>query len=217
MLEIFDVSFDMISNNKMDEMFTLRKGTFKDRLNWAVKCTGEMEFDEYDGQHTNYLLGIKDESLVCSVRFIEMQYPNMIDGTFSSFFKDVKIPQGNYIESSRFFVDRTRAKNLNPGKNPVAIMLFLAMVNYAQNYHYDGILTIVSHPMLTILKRSGWGISVISQGISEKDKPVYLLHLPVDKENQQILIDRINQHNRIGSGAFNKWPLALPLIKERVE
>ncbi|MBQ4796985.1 acyl-homoserine-lactone synthase, partial [Pectobacterium versatile] len=30
MLEIFDVSFSLMSNNKLDEVFTLRKDTFKD-------------------------------------------------------------------------------------------------------------------------------------------------------------------------------------------
>lgn len=39
MLEIFDVNHTLLSETKSEELFTLRKETFKDRLNWAVQCT----------------------------------------------------------------------------------------------------------------------------------------------------------------------------------
>lgn len=214
MLEMVDVSYAEISNNKKNELFTLRKATFKDRLDWAVTCSGNMEFDQYDNQHTNYLLGIHNGELICSVRFIEMQYPNMLEGTFFSFFQELKIPAGNYIESSRFFVDRTRSRNLNPLKNKVTLMLFLSMVNYSRHYNYDGILTIVSHAMLTILKRSGWGITVIEQGLSEKRQPIYLLLLPNDDHNQKILIDRITQDDAPEFDCLMTWPLSFSLITE---
>ncbi|MFC3396073.1 acyl-homoserine-lactone synthase [Brenneria rubrifaciens] len=214
MLEIFDVSFNLISNKEIDELFTLRKETFKDRLNWSVNCINGMEFDEYDGENTNYILGVKNKTIVCSVRMIEMKYPNMITGTFFNYFNEIKIPEGNYIESSRFFVDRERARALIGNNNPVCLMLFLSMINYARNYHYDGIYTIVSRSMLTILKRSGWRLSVVGEGLSEKNENIYLLFLPIDCASQHALIERIVKSKKTEPESFENWPLVFPIKKE---
>ncbi|GKW41672.1 acyl-homoserine-lactone synthase [Pectobacterium parvum] len=210
MLEIFDVNHTLLSEKKSEELFTLRKETFKDRLNWAVQCTDGMEFDQYDNNNTTYLFGIKDNTVICSLRFIETKYPNMITGAFFPYFKAINIPEGNYLESSRFFVDKSRAKDILGNEYPISSMLFLSMINYSRDKGYDGIYTIVSHPMLTILKRSGWGIRVVEQGLSEKEERVYLVFLPVDDENQEALARRINRNGRFMSNALNQWPLRVP-------
>ncbi|QWC53028.1 acyl-homoserine-lactone synthase CarI [Pectobacterium atrosepticum] len=210
MLEIFDVNHTLLSETKSEELFPLRKETFKDRLNWAVQCTDGMEFDQYDNNNTTYLFGIKDNTVICSLRFIETKYPNMITGTFFPYFKEINIPDGNYLESSRFFVDKSRAKDILGNEYPISSMLFLSMINYSRDKGYDGIYTIVSHPMLTILKRSGWGISVVEQGLSEKEEKVYLVFLPVDDENQEALARRINRSGTFMSNELKQWPLRLP-------
>ncbi|AFR01497.1 acyl-homoserine-lactone synthase [Pectobacterium brasiliense] len=210
MLEIFDVNHTLLSETKSEELFTLRKETFKDRLNWAVQCTDGMEFDQYDNNNTTYLFGIKDNTVICSLRFIETKYPNMITGTFFPYFKEINIPEGNYLESSRFFVDKSRAKDILGNEYPISSMLFLSMINYSKDKGYDGIYTIVSHPMLTILKRSGWGIRVVEQGLSEKEERVYLVFLPVDDENQEALARRINRSGTFMSNELKQWPLRVP-------
>ncbi|WP_409159730.1 acyl-homoserine-lactone synthase CarI [Pectobacterium sp. B2J-2] len=210
MLEIFDVNHALLSETKSEELFTLRKETFKDRLDWAVQCTDGMEFDQYDNNNTTYLFGIKDNTVICSLRFIETRYPNMITGTFFHYFKEINIPEGNYLESSRFFVDKSRAKDILGNEYPISSMLFLSMINYSRHKGYDGIYTIVSHPMLTILKRSGWGISVVEQGLSEKQERVYLVFLPVDDENQEALARRINRSGAFMNNELKQWPLRVP-------
>lgn len=210
MLEIFDVNHTLLSETKSEELFTLRKETFKDRLNWAVQCTDGMEFDQYDNNNTTYLFGIKDNTVICSLRFIETKYPNMITGTFFPYFKEINIPEGNYLESSRFFVDKSRAKDILGNEYPISSMLFLSMINYSKDKGYDGIYTIVSHPMLTILKRSGWGIRVVEQGLSEKEERVYLVFLPVDDENQEALARRINRSGTFMGNELKQWPLRVP-------
>ena len=51
MIEIFDVDYNLLSDNRSKELFSLRKRTFKDRLDWIVNCENNMEFDEYDKNH----------------------------------------------------------------------------------------------------------------------------------------------------------------------
>ncbi|WP_063654423.1 acyl-homoserine-lactone synthase [Candidatus Arsenophonus triatominarum] len=217
MLEIFDVNYNLLTEKKSKELFTLRKETFKDRLNWAVNCINGMEFDEYDNDKANYLFGVRSNTIICSVRFIEMQFPNMITGTFAPFFKHLNLPKGNYIESSRFFVAKDRTKELNCDKYPVFFILCLAMINYAQKGDYDGILTIISHGMLKVVERSGWEVSIIEQGLSEKNEKVYLLLLPIDSKNQNKLIGRIRRHyDRLVNNNLKKWPLIYPSFGDRL-
>lgn len=206
-MEIFAMSYNELSVNSSHELFSLRKDVFKDRLNWAVKCFNDMEFDEYDNQNTTYLLGLHNKVVLCSLRFIEIQYPNMITGTFRDYFDLAKLPEGNYIESSRFFVDKMRSQHEGCNNVPLSTMLFLGALNYAKKHAYDGILTIISHPMLIIMKRSGWKLTIIDQGISEKNESIYLLQLPVDEENQNILINKINRNGLLYRDLLGGWPL----------
>lgn len=216
MLEIFDISYSILSEKKSEELFSLRKEVFKDRLDWAVSCVNGLEFDIYDNHHANYLFGVIDNSIICGARLIEMKYPNMVTGTFSPYFKDVTLPEGNYIESSRFFVDKFRINKMKIKTYPVSLLLFLSTINYSMQYNYDGILTIVSHAMLAILQRSGWVFSVISQGISEKNESIYLLQLPTDTENQDRLIRRIKEKISIENNKLKSWPLVCSLNEESV-
>ena len=62
MLKLFNVNFDSMPERKLDEIFTLRKITFKDRLDWKVTCTDGRESDQYDDENTNYILGIIEDT-----------------------------------------------------------------------------------------------------------------------------------------------------------
>ena len=208
-MEIFDVSYRLLSDYQASELFLLRKMVFKDRLNWAVNCKNNMEYDEYDDIHATYLFGVQDEQIICSLRFIEIKYPNMINGVFKSYFNKIKVPNGNYLEASRLFIDKNRAKRMKLQSYPISSMLFLAMINYTRHQGYEGIYAIISHPMLTICKRSGWLVSVIEQGMSEKNTIIYLVYMPVDDRNQQILIHKVNQVLPIRNNSLNTWPLSL--------
>ncbi|URQ60273.1 acyl-homoserine-lactone synthase [Pantoea alhagi] len=208
MINFLDINYQKLSEQRSSELFILRKETFKDRLDWAVNCINGMEFDEYDNEHTTYVFGIHNDNVLCSVRFIETRYPNMISHTFAPWFNNVELPAGNYIESSRFFVDKERARSSDLYQYPVSSMLFLAMVNYARHYGYEGIYTLVSHAMLRILKRSGWEISVVEQTLSEKKEKIYIVFLPIDDKNRDILIEKSNQDKLFDDKELAKWPLA---------
>lgn len=215
-MEIFDVSYSLLSNYRASELFLLRKKIFKDRLNWIVNCKNNMEYDEYDDIHTTYLFGVQDEQIICSLRFIEIKYPNMINGVFKSYFNKIKVPDGNYLEASRFFIDKDRAQKLQLQSYPISSILFLAMINYTRHKAYEGIYAIISHAMLIILKRSGWLISVVEQGMSEKNTIIYLVYMPIDENNQQILMRKINQTLSIGDEKLNAWPLSLSIRNKQV-
>lgn len=137
-----------------------------------------------------------------------MKHQNMLNDTFSVFFNDIKLPEGNYLESTRFFVDKERANLLLGKKYPVALVLFLSLINHAQRHQYDGILAVASHPMMHIIRRSGWNVTVLKTGISEKNEPVYLLLGHADFASQEALKARIFSQCDIQEGMMlGDWPL----------
>lgn len=210
MLEMFDVNYESLKEQKKDELFHLRKKTFKERLNWQVQCKNDMEFDEYDNTDTNYMIGVFQSNIICSVRFIKLENPNMITHTFQSYFRGVKFKNGNYLESSRFFVHKERAQELLGCHYPISTILLLSMINYCQHYGFDGIYTIVSKAMLSILRRAGWKFENIKEGyLSEKER-IYLLFLPVTLENQTELATKIRAALPFKNVDLCTWPLLLP-------
>ncbi|WP_369790269.1 acyl-homoserine-lactone synthase [Rouxiella sp. WC2420] len=208
MLEFTDVKYEDLSSEQSNEIYTVRKAVFKDRLDWKVNCSEGKEFDQYDNSKTTYIFGRQNQSLICSLRFIETRHPTMIMNTFLPYFKNIHIPDGNFLESSRFFIDKDRLKQSTVCNEPVCLMLFLAKINYAQSRGYEGIYAIVSHSMLKIVKMSGWKIDVVERGISEKTAAVYLIFMPTDKLNQQILINNIQQQSWLRSDTLDSWPLS---------
>ncbi|CNC89388.1 N-acylhomoserine lactone synthase YspI [Yersinia frederiksenii] len=216
MLEIFDVRYSELTDVRSEDLYKLRKKTFKDRLNWAVNCSNDMEFDEYDNPDTRYLLGVYQGQLICSVRFIPLRLPNMITHTFNALFSDVVLPTEGYIESSRFFVDKTRAQLLLGSRYPISYVFFLSIINYSRHHGYLGIYTIVSRAMFTILRRSGWQVEVIEEGdVAEKER-IYLLRLPTDQNNQARLLRQVSQLLQDPDLTLSTWPMVLPIISEPV-
>lgn len=215
MIELIDVNYNMLNENKLSDLFSLRKKVFKDRLNWSVKCTMKLEFDEYDNDNATYILGIYNESILCSVRFIETKYHNMITGTFKKYFDRIELPEGNFLEASRLFVDKKRREELGLKKYPISLILFLSMINYAMKFNYEAIYAIVSRQMYAIFKRSGWKIAIIASGISEKNETIYLIYMPVDEFSKHALIRKITEHKIANTGMMSNWPLIIP-VEEKV-
>jgi acyl homoserine lactone synthase len=183
LLNFFEVTHQQLTTEYQDELYQLRKITFGDRLGWDVVCADGMESDEFDNPATRYILGVHDGHIICSVRFISLALPNMINRTFRACFGAVPLPaQG--VEASRFFVDKTRSKQLPGQAFPVSYPLFLAMINWAQSQELKGIHTIVSRPMLVLLRRSGWNITVLQEAFLTERERIYLLFLPTGTEDQ---------------------------------
>lgn len=205
MLELFDASYEELKMTRGDELYRLRKTTFSDRLGWEVVCKQDMEFDEFDNDSTRYILGLCKGKLICSVRFTPLDQPNMITHTFRACFDSVYLPAAG-VESSRFFVDKLRARELLGERYPVSQALFLAMINWAQDAGHRGIYTIVSRAMLTILKRSGWQIQSLKEAFLTEHERIYLVYLPAGQADQFKMARKLHSQ----TASLFTWPLMLP-------
>lgn len=208
MFNVYVVNFSSLSHEKAEEFYMLRKNVFSDRLQWAVNCSDGKEHDEFDNENANYIFGVENGMIICSTRIIDMKHQNMLNDTFAEFFSDVAIPEGNFIESTRFFVDKERTSLLSGKRYPIAQVLFHTLINYAQRHHYDGILAVASQGMMHIIRRSGWKVTVLKKGLSEKNEPVYLLLGHADETSRETLKARIcSQCDTLDASILNDWPL----------
>jgi acyl homoserine lactone synthase len=64
--------------------------------------------------------------------------------------------------------------------------------------------------MYILLKRSGWNITEVSQGESEKNQIIYLLHLDVNIDSQQQLINKIRMTHHLEPAQLETWPIMVP-------
>jgi N-acyl-L-homoserine lactone synthetase len=141
------------------DMYRLRRNVFKDRLDWSVAVSGDMEIDLFDALNPTYLLVLShDGTVVGSVRLLPTVGPTMLADTFPLLLGDRPMPRSDKIlESSRFCVDTKRAPQLAAnGINRATIMLFAAMIESLRAKNADSIVTVTDVRMERILRRAGW-------------------------------------------------------------
>ena len=69
--------------------------------------------------------------------------------------------------------------------------------------------------MFILLKRSGWNITVLNQGESEKNEVIYLLHLGIDNDSQQQLINKILRVHQVEPKTLETRPMIVPVLLNR--
>jgi acyl homoserine lactone synthase len=69
--------------NELSEMHRLRHRVFKERLDWDVQISGDMEIDEFDALHPAYLIQrASDNRVQGCVRLLPSTGPTMLRDTF---------------------------------------------------------------------------------------------------------------------------------------
>lgn len=151
--------------NLLTEMYRLRRRVFKDRLDWAVSVSGDLELDVYDALNPTYLLVMSGEgNLVGGVRLLPTTGPTMLADTFPVLLGRQPAPRSEKIlESSRFCVDTKLASELaENGLNRATFILFAAMIEAARAVNAESIVTVTDMRMERILRRAGWPLERIA-------------------------------------------------------
>ena len=151
--------------NLLTEMYRLRRRVFKDRLDWAVSVSGDLELDVYDALNPTYLLVMSGEgNLVGGVRLLPTTGPTMLADTFPALLGGQAAPHSEKIlESSRFCVDTNLASELaENGLNRATFILFAAMIEGARASKAESIVTVTDIRMERILRRAGWPLERIA-------------------------------------------------------
>jgi N-acyl-L-homoserine lactone synthetase len=146
-------------------MYRLRRRVFKERLNWTVPVSGDIELDVYDTLNPTYLLVMTNTNKVAGcVRLLPSTGPTMLADTFSFLLDGQMAPRSERVlESSRFCVDTELVSELSDnGLNRATFMLFAAMIETLQSVGAGSIVTVTDTRMERILRRAGWPLERIA-------------------------------------------------------
>ncbi|MBR0713928.1 acyl-homoserine-lactone synthase [Bradyrhizobium liaoningense] len=150
----------------LTSMYRLRRRVFKDRLDWSVSVSGDMEIDLYDALSPTYLLVVSEQSAVVGcVRLLPTTGPTMLADTFANLLGNRTAPRDEGIlESSRFCVDTTHSvEPSRTGLNRATFVLFAAMIEAMRAREARSIVTVTDSRMERILRRAGWPLERLSE------------------------------------------------------
>jgi N-acyl-L-homoserine lactone synthetase len=146
-------------------MHQLRYRVFKERLDWEVHTSGEMEVDSFDALHPAYLVQLATDGHVQGcVRLLPSVGPTMLRDTFPVLLSGHSAPSHCAIwESSRFALDvTTDAPKGRLGIARATYELFAGMIEFGLSRRLTDIVTVTDARMERILRRAGWPLRRLS-------------------------------------------------------
>lgn len=190
-VEFFLHDYDDLPPGFARDLYRLRKRTFRERLDWKVECTDDMEKDQFDNARTTYLLGMHEGQLLCGARFIDVTQPTMISEIFHAYFDNMTLPtDAPCCEVSRLFLDKERRDSGNLRGMPISKALFLAMIFYCMKKQYRGMYAVASRGMYAIFRHANWKVEVIQKGLSEKGEVIYYIFMPASASAVEDIISK---------------------------
>jgi acyl homoserine lactone synthase len=165
-------------------MFRLRRKIFKDRLDWSVSVSGDLELDVYDTLAPTYLVVVTDShEVIGCVRFLPTTGPTMLADTFPILLDGQSLPRSDaLVESSRFCIDTERAAELaQNGLRRATFILFAGMIEWARLVKTDAIVTVTDLRLERILRRAGWPLERIGTPKRIGDTVALAGYLPISE------------------------------------
>jgi acyl homoserine lactone synthase len=150
----------------LSEMHRLRFRVFKERLDWDVQISGDMEIDEFDGLHPAYLIQrASDNRVQGCVRLLPSTGSTMLRDIFPILLDGAPVPTSPTIwESSRFAIDiRPDTPKTTHGLATATYELFAGMIEFGLARQLTEIVTVTDARMERILRRAGWPLRRIGK------------------------------------------------------
>jgi acyl homoserine lactone synthase len=144
---------------ELAEMHRLRYRVFKERLNWDVTVSGDMEIDEYDALKPVYLLHCDTAGRVRGcVRLLPTTGPNMLRNSFPALLGPNPAPESPYVwESSRFSLDvEAASQKTQLGVSAATFELLAALLEFGLARGLTRIVSVTDLRMERILRRVEW-------------------------------------------------------------
>lgn len=152
--------------DELADMHRLRYRVFKQRLDWNVQTSGDMEVDEFDALGPCYLLQRSGDGAVTGcVRLLPTTGPTMLSDTFGALLDSAAAPASPHIwESSRFGLDPDHASlPASQGIAKATYELFAGMIEFGLSRELTDIVTVTDVLMERILRRASWPLRRLGQ------------------------------------------------------
>lgn len=148
------------------DMHRLRYRIFKQRLDWEVHASGDMEVDEFDALGPCYLLQRSADGAVTGcVRLLPTAGPTMLRDTFGTLLDGREAPESPHVwESSRFGLDPDHTgPPASQGIAKATYELFAGMIEFGLSRGLSDIVTVTDVRMERILRRASWPLRRLGQ------------------------------------------------------
>jgi acyl homoserine lactone synthase len=151
--------------DEIAQMHRLRHRVFKERLDWDVQISGDMEIDEFDALRPAYLIQRANNDRVQGcVRLLPSIGPTMLRDTFPVLLDGASVPASLTIwESSRFALDIGTDAPKTHGIASATYELFAGMIEFGLSRQLTEIVTVTDARMERILRRAGWPLRRIGK------------------------------------------------------
>jgi len=145
-------------------MHQLRYRVFRERLDWNVQTSGDLELDQFDTLNPHYLLLRQTDGRVAGcVRLLPTTGPTMLRDVFPELLDGRSVPEDLGVwESSRFALDLAPpTSNGSAGVALETFWLLAAMIEFGLSRRLTRIVTVTDLRMERILRRAGWTLDRI--------------------------------------------------------
>jgi acyl homoserine lactone synthase len=166
MMQVITADFYGAFAHELAEMHRLRCRVFKERLDWDVQTSGDMEVDEFDALHPVYLIQrASDYRIQGCVRLLPSAGPTMLRDAFPVLLDGRPFePSQSVWESSRFALDADfDTRSTVKGLSCATYELFAGMIEFGLSRRLTQIITVTDARMERILRRTGWPLRRIGQ------------------------------------------------------
>lgn len=153
-------------SDELQAMHRLRYRVFRERLDWDVQVSGDLELDTFDTLDPHYLLLRDcDGRIGGCVRLLPSTGPTMLRDTFPELLEGRSAPEADDIwESSRFALDLPPTAPKGAGGIAVGTYeLFAAMIEFGRSRKLNRIVTVTDLRLERILRRAGWPLDRICE------------------------------------------------------
>ncbi|RWJ32107.1 MAG: GNAT family N-acetyltransferase [Mesorhizobium sp.] len=167
-------------------MHRLRYRVFRDRLNWDVSTSGDMEIDAYDALRPTYMIAVTENGLVIGcARLLPTTGPTMLASTFPALLGSTSCPRSERIfESSRFCVDSgTSETTTASGFRDATYGLLAAILEWGLSHNQEAVVTVTDVRFERILRRVGWPLERFSPPVQIDATRALAGRLPIDESS----------------------------------
>ncbi len=145
--------------HEIQEMHRLRYRVFKERLDWDVEVSGDLEIDRFDAMGPTYLVHKgQDGRIQGCVRLLPTTGPTMLGETFPALLDGNPMPHDPRIwESSRFCLDTTaHPTKAARGVSHGFCELCSGMIEFGLSRGLTHIVTVTDRRVERLARTAGW-------------------------------------------------------------
>ncbi|RTM08830.1 MAG: GNAT family N-acetyltransferase [Hyphomicrobiales bacterium] len=166
------------------DMHRLRYRVFRDRLNWDVSVSGDMEIDAYDALKPTYIICVDDSGSVAGcARLLPTTGPTMLANTFPALLGSNPSPRSDKMfESSRFCVDTSAGDSVTAtGLRDATFSLLAGILEWGLSKDQEAVVTVTDVRFERILRRAGWPLERFAPPMQIGDTKALGGHLPISE------------------------------------